>query len=61
MIGIAANLTIPWDVNTHGKRLLTILHGACFGCAIGDLGTIAYFQFMGISWPVWSNYGFGNL
>ena len=22
------------------------------GCAIGDLGTIAYFQFMGIVWPV---------
>jgi hypothetical protein len=25
-----------------------------FGCAIGDLGTIAYFQFMGIDWPVWA-------
>ena len=24
------------------------------GCAIGDLGTIAYFQFMGIIWPVWA-------
>ncbi len=22
------------------------------GCAIGDLGTIAFFQFMGIPWPV---------
>jgi len=21
------------------------------GCAIGDMGTIAYFQFMGIPWP----------
>tara|TARA_X000001036_G_C20547230_1_gene752806 strand:- start:128 stop:490 length:363 start_codon:yes stop_codon:yes gene_type:complete len=24
------------------------------GCAIGDLGTIAYFQFTGIAWPVWA-------
>ena len=24
------------------------------GCAIGDLGTIAYFQFMDIDWPVWA-------
>ena len=24
------------------------------GCAIGDLGTIAYFQFMGIDWSVWA-------
>jgi len=24
------------------------------GCAIGDLGTIAYFQFMSIEWPVWA-------
>ncbi|MBH69182.1 MAG: hypothetical protein CMM58_12570 [Rhodospirillaceae bacterium] len=23
-----------------------------FGCAIGDFGTIAYFQFMGFNWPV---------
>ena len=23
------------------------------GCSIGDFGTIAYFQFMEISWPVW--------
>jgi hypothetical protein len=22
------------------------------GCSIGDFGTIAYFQFMGIEWPV---------
>ena len=22
------------------------------GCSIGDMGTIAYFQFMGIDWPV---------
>lgn len=24
------------------------------GCAIGDLGTIAYFQYTGIPWPVWA-------
>ena len=24
------------------------------GCAIGDLGTIYYFQVTGISWPVWA-------
>ena len=24
------------------------------GCAVGDLGTIYYFQVTGISWPVWA-------
>lgn len=24
------------------------------GCSIGDLGTIAFFQFTGIPWPVWA-------
>ena len=24
------------------------------GCAIGDLGTIAFFQYTGIPWPVWA-------
>ena len=24
------------------------------GCSIGDLGTIAYFQYTGIPWPVWA-------
>lgn len=24
------------------------------GCAIGDLGTIAYFQITGTAWPVWA-------
>lgn len=24
------------------------------GCSIGDLGTIAYFQFTGTPWPVWA-------
>ena len=24
------------------------------GCAIGDLGTIYYFQVTGIAWPVWA-------
>ena len=24
------------------------------GCSIGDLGTIAYFQYTGLPWPVWA-------
>jgi hypothetical protein len=27
------------------------------GCSIGDFGTIAYFQFMGIDWPVYAIMG----
>ena len=28
-----------------------------FGCAIGDLGTILFFQLTGIPWPVWAIMG----
>ena len=46
------------DVAHHtiwlGERYQEHLQDIFDRCAIGDLGTIAYFQFMGIAWPVWA-------
>lgn len=39
----------------HTWKMASINTSWCLlGCSIGDLGTIAYFQFMEISWPVWA-------
>ena len=54
MIGTAANLTINWGCKHTWKTASYNTSWCLLGCAIGDLGTIAYFQFMGISWPVWA-------
>ena len=54
MIGIEANLTINWGCKHTWKTASHNTSWCLLGCAIGDLGTIAYFQFMGISWPVWA-------
>ena len=54
MIGIAENLTINWGCKRTWKTASYNTSWCLLGCAIGDLGTIAYFQFMGISWPVWA-------
>ena len=54
MIGIAANLTINWRCKHTWKTASYNTSWCLLGCAIGDIGTIAYFQFMGISWPVWA-------
>ena len=54
MIAITANLDINWRCK-HTWRTASYNTSWCLlGCAIGDLGTIAYFQFMGIAWPVWA-------
>ena len=54
MIGVPANLTINWRCKYTWKTASYNTSWCLLGCAIGDLGTIAYFQFMGISWPVWA-------
>ena len=54
MTGIAVNLTINWRCKHTWKTASYNTSWCLLGCAIGDLGTIAYFQFMGISWPVWA-------
>ena len=54
MTGIAATLTINWRCKHTWKTASFNTSWCLLGCAIGDLGTIAYFQFVGISWPVWA-------
>ena len=53
MTVIIANLAINWGCMNTWKTASYNTSWCLLGCAIGDLGTIAYFQFMGITWPVW--------
>ena len=54
MTEITANLAINWRCK-HTRKTASYNTAWCLlGCAIGDLGTIAYFQFMAIAWPVWA-------
>ena len=54
MTGIVLNLPIDRRCK-HTWKIASYNTSWCLlGCAIGDLGTIAYFQFMGIDWPVWA-------
>ena len=52
MTGIVVKLTINWHCKHTWKTASYNTSWCLLGCAIGDLGTIAYFQFMGIDWPV---------
>ena len=54
MTAITANLAINWRCKHTWKTASHNTSWCLLGCAIGDLGTIAYFQFMGIAWPVWA-------
>ena len=54
MTVIIPNFTINWRCKHTWKTASYNTSWCLFGCAIGDLGTIAYFQFMGIAWPVWA-------
>ena len=54
MTVITANLAINWRCKHTWKTASYNTSWCLLGCAIGDLGTIAYFQFMGIAWPVWA-------
>ncbi len=54
MTGIVLNLAIDWRCKHTWKVASYNTSWCLLGCAIGDLGTIAYFQFMGIAWPVWA-------
>ena len=49
---ISVNLAIDWRCKKTWKTASYNTLWCLWGCAIGDLGTIAYFQFMGIVWPV---------
>ncbi len=52
MATIISNLNISWQCKHTWKSASYNTSWCLLGCSIGDLGTIAYFQFMGIDWPV---------
>lgn len=54
MTAISLNWAINWRCKHTWKTASYNTSWCLVGCAIGDLGTIAYFQFTGINWPVWS-------
>ena len=54
MIATDLNLAINWRCKHTWKSASDNTSWCLLGCAIGDLGTIGYFQFMGIVWPVWA-------
>ena len=54
MIATPVNLAINWRCKHTWKTASYNTSWCLLGCAIGDLGTIAYFQLMGIVWPVWA-------
>ena len=47
------NLRIDWFCRHTWKTASFNTSWCLLGCSIGDFGTIAYFQFMEISWLVW--------
>jgi hypothetical protein len=48
------NLFINWKCKHNWKIASKNTSWCLLGCAIGDLGTIAFFQFSGIYWPVFA-------
>ena len=48
------NISINWKCKRTWKIASFNTSWCLVGCSIGDLGTIAYFQFTGIAWPVWA-------
>jgi hypothetical protein len=47
-----AILAIDWSCRHTWRRAAYNTMWCLIGCSIGDMGTIAYFQFTGIAWPV---------
>jgi len=54
MTTLTSNLKINWFCKHTWQKASYNTSWCLLGCSIGDLGTIAYFQFMGINWPVWA-------
>jgi len=52
MQAIAQLNQLDWKCRHTWKRASVNTAWCLLGCAIGDLGTIAFFQFTGIPWPV---------
>jgi hypothetical protein len=51
-LAVPSTLSISWRCRHTWKTASANTCWCLLGCSIGDLGTIAYFQFMGINWPV---------
>ncbi|MEC7265980.1 MAG: DUF4396 domain-containing protein [Pseudomonadota bacterium] len=47
-------LKFTWTCKHTWQQAMRNTGWCLFGCAIGDLGTIYYFQVTGIGWPVWA-------
>jgi hypothetical protein len=43
-----------WRCKHTWRRASSNTLWCLLGCALGDLGTIAYFQYTGTPWPVWA-------
>ena len=52
MLLFTNQLSINWKCKHTWSRSSYNTSWCLLGCSIGDLGTIAYFQFLGIQWPV---------
>ena len=52
MTALAAKLDIHWTCRHTWRRASYNTMWCLIGCSIGDFGTIAFFQFSGIAWPV---------
>ncbi len=52
MATLTASLNIHWTCRPTWRRASYNTMWCLIGCSIGDLGTIAFFQFTGIPWPV---------
>ena len=52
MTMLASNLSINWHCLPTWRRASYNTMWCLIGCSIGDFGTIAFFQFTGIGWPV---------
>ena len=51
MATLTQNLSINWKCKHTWRRASYNTMWCLIGCSIGDLGTIAFFQFTGIPWP----------
>ena len=54
MIANTNKLSINWKCKHTWRKASKNTFWCLLGCAIGDLGTIAFFQFFGIYWPIFA-------
>lgn len=54
MATITENLSINWACQHTWRRASYNTSWCLIGCSIGDFGTIAFFQYNAIAWPVWT-------